>query len=84
VLGTAIGLAVALAFYAIHRWLPTTPSIEIVLTLVTPYCMYYAAEYFHFSGVLAVVCGGLLLSYLRNSMLSYQTRIQGYNTKHRG
>jgi monovalent cation/hydrogen antiporter len=79
VMGTLIGLAVGLIFYCIHRWLPTTPSIEIVLTLVTPYCMYYAAEYFHFSGVLAVVSGGLFLSSKRHRMLTYQSRIQGVN-----
>src|SRR5687768_16940085 len=55
ILGTLIGLFVGLIFYYIHRWLPATPGIEIVLTLVTPYCMYYFAEHFHFSGVLAVV-----------------------------
>lgn len=79
VLGILIGLAVGLVFYAIHRWLPVTPSIEIVLTLVTPYCMYYAAEHFHFSGVLAVVSGGLFLSSKRQSMLSYISRIQSVN-----
>jgi CPA1 family monovalent cation:H+ antiporter len=79
VMGTLIGLAVGVIFYAIHRWLPTTPSIEIVLTLLTPYCMYYFAEHFHFSGVLAVVSGGLLLSHHRNNFLSYESRIQGVN-----
>src|SRR6218665_485743 len=59
IVGVLIGLLVGLIFYGIHRWLPTTPSIEIVLTLITPYCMYYFAEYFHYSGVLAVVSGGL-------------------------
>ncbi|WP_041951894.1 Na+/H+ antiporter [Spirosoma spitsbergense] len=78
-MGIGIGLLVGAFFYAIHRWLPTTTSIEIVLTLVTPYCMYYAAEHFHFSGVLAVVSGGLLLSNKRQSMLTYQSRIQGIN-----
>jgi Na+/H+ antiporter len=78
-MGTLIGLFVGLIFYAIHRWLPTTPSIEIVLTLVTPYCMYYFAEHFHFSGVLAVVSGGLFLSSKRQSMLNYQSRIEGVN-----
>jgi len=78
-MGTLIGLLVGLIFYGFHRWLPTTPSIEIVLTLVTPYCMYYFAEYFHFSGVLAVVSGGLFLSSKRQSMLTYQSRIQGFN-----
>jgi CPA1 family monovalent cation:H+ antiporter len=78
-MGTLIGLLIAFVFYAIHRWLPTTPGIEIVLTLVTPYCMYYAAEHFHFSGVLAVVSGGLLLSSLRQRMLTYRSRIEGVN-----
>lgn len=79
VLGILIGLAIGFIFYGIHRWLPTTTSIEIILTLVTPYCMYYAAEYFHFSGVLAVVSGGLLLSGKRQSMLNYRSRIEGIN-----
>ncbi len=79
VLGIAVGVGIGLVFYAVHRWLPTTPSIDIVLTLVTPYCMYYAAEHFHFSGVLAVVSGGLFLSSKRSTMLSYQSRIQGVN-----
>lgn len=79
VMGTLIGLAIGFIFYAIHRWLPTTSSIEIVLTLITPYCMYYAAEYFHFSGVLAVVAGGLLLSNKRQTMLSYRSRLESVN-----
>lgn len=79
VMGIVIGLAVAMIFYYIHRLLPTTTSIEIVLTLVTPYCMYYAAEHFHFSGVLAVVSGGLLLSHRRQRMLNYRSRIEGIN-----
>ena len=79
VMGIAVGLLVAFVFYAIHRWLPTTPSIEIILTLVTPYCMYYVAEHFHFSGVLAVVSGGLFLSSRRQRLLNVQSRIQGVN-----
>ncbi|HEV8271004.1 MAG TPA: Na+/H+ antiporter [Chitinophagaceae bacterium] len=79
VMGTLIGVVIGFIFYTIHRWLPTTPSIEIILTLVTPYCMYHAAEYFHFSGVLAVVSGGLLLSSKRQSMLNYRSRIEGIN-----
>jgi CPA1 family monovalent cation:H+ antiporter len=41
--------------------------------------MYYFAERFHFSGVLAVVSGGLLLSSKRQEMLTYQGRVQGSN-----
>jgi monovalent cation/hydrogen antiporter len=79
IMGTVIGLLIALFFYAIHRYLPTTPAIDIVLSFVTPYCMYYVAERFHFSGVLAVVSGGLLLSSKRQTMLSYLSRLQGSN-----
>ncbi|MGD9561221.1 MAG: Na+/H+ antiporter [Pyrinomonadaceae bacterium] len=79
VFGVLIGLAVGVIFYLIHRFLPVTTSIEIVLSLVTPYCMYYAAENFHYSGVLAVVSGGLFLSSKRAKMLSYRTRIEAVN-----
>ena len=78
-MGIAIGLIVGAIFYSIHRWVAPTPSIEIVLTLVTPYCMYYAAEHFHFSGVLAVVSGGLFLSGRSQEMLNYKSRIEGVN-----
>ena len=33
IMGTLIGLLIGLIFYGIHRWLPTTASIEIILTL---------------------------------------------------
>ncbi|MDF7815619.1 Na+/H+ antiporter [Hymenobacter sp. YC55] len=79
VLGTLIGVALGFLFYAIHRWLPTTPSMDVALTLVTPYSMYYMAEHFHYSGVLAVVSGGLLLSSKRNTMLTYRSRIESVN-----
>jgi Na+/H+ antiporter len=79
VMGILIGLAVALVFYAIHRWLPTTTNIDIVLTFITPYAMYMAAEEFHFSGVLAVVSGGLFLSARRQSIFSNQSRLKGIN-----
>lgn len=78
-MGIAIGLAVGFVFYSVHRLLPIPPRIEIIMTFVTPYCMFYAAEHFHFSGVLAVVSGGLLLSSKRQQMLSYRSRIQSEN-----
>jgi monovalent cation/hydrogen antiporter len=78
-MGILIGLLVGLIVYSVHRWLPTTTSMDIVLTLITPYWMYYAAEHFHYSGVLAVVSGGLFLSAKRQRMLSYQSRIQSVN-----
>lgn len=78
-MGTIIGLAVGIIFYSIHRWLPTTPSIDIILTLLTPYCMYYFAEHFHYSGILAVVSGGLFLANRRQRILSYESRMRRAN-----
>jgi CPA1 family monovalent cation:H+ antiporter len=79
VLGIACGIAVALVYYAIHRWLPTTPNIDIVLTLTAPYVMYIAAESVHVSGVLSVVSGGLFLSYRSHRILSHRSRLRGAN-----
>ena len=79
IMGTLIGLAIAFIVYSIHRYLIRSSNVEIVLTLVTPYLMYYFAEHFHFSGVLAVVSGGLFLSSKRQLMLTYVSRVQGVN-----
>lgn len=75
-MGILIGLFIAHIFYAIHRWLPTTPSINTAFTFMTPYFMYIAAEHFHYSGVMAVVSGGLFLSYRSHEIFDHQTRIQ--------
>lgn len=79
VMGIAVGIGVALVFYAVHRWLPTTTNIDVILTLLTPYAMYMVAESFKVSGVLAVVSGGLFLSYRRTTILTHSSRLQGLN-----
>ncbi len=76
-LGIAVGLGVACVFYAIHRWLPTTTRISILLTFMAPYIMYIVAEEFHVSGVMAVVSGGLFLSNQSHVILNHSSRIQG-------
>ncbi|MFC0426231.1 Na+/H+ antiporter [Chryseobacterium scophthalmum] len=62
-MGVVVGIAVAHIFYAIHRFLPTTPAIDAALTVMTPYVLFLSAEHFHFSGVMAVVSGGLFMSF---------------------
>lgn len=62
-MGIVIGLIGANIMYCIHRFLPTTPAIDAALTVMTPYILFLAAEQFHFSGVMAVVSGGLFMSY---------------------
>lgn len=77
IMGVLTGLAVAVVFYAIHRWLPTTPNVDILLTFIAPYVMYIVAEKMHFSGVLAVVSGGLFLSVRNNVILDFSSRLRG-------
>lgn len=62
-MGIVVGLAGAYIMYAVHKFLPTTPAIDAALTVMTPYILFLAAEHFHFSGVMAVVSGGLFMSY---------------------
>ena len=62
-MGIVVGLVGAHIMYAIHRFLPTTPAIDAALTVMTPYILFLAAEQFHFSGVMAVVTGGLFISW---------------------
>ncbi|MBO9592627.1 MAG: Na+/H+ antiporter [Niabella sp.] len=74
--GIAIGLAVALVFYLLHRWLPTDVNIDLVFTLLAPYAMYLAAESIHVSGVLAVVSGGLFLSTHQHRIMNSSSRLR--------
>ena len=78
-MGIIAGVAIAFFIYIVHKFLPTTPSIDTAMTIISPYIMYIAAEHFHFSGVLAVVSGGLFLSYRSNEIFTYNSRIQAYS-----
>ena len=75
--GVGVGLLIAGVFYVLHRWMPTTANMDIILSIITPYFMYIIAEKLHVSGVLAVVSGGLFLSQRRNVIFSYRSRFQG-------
>ncbi len=74
-LGIAIGVIIATIIYFIHRFFPTTPAVDAALTLVSPYVMYLTAEHFNVSGVLAVVSGGLFLSFRAHQIFSYESRL---------
>lgn len=77
--GLGIGLLIGWIFMKVHKYLPTDTNMDIVLTLVTPYIIYLAAEEVHSSGVLAVVSGGLFLSNKRHLFLSSASRLHGVN-----
>lgn len=77
--GIVVGVAVGFLFGALLKIIPTNSNIDTVITLIVPYIMYVGAEHFHFSGVLAVVAGGLLMSYNSHCYLSHTSRIQSGN-----
>jgi len=62
-MGVVVGLAGAHVMYVIHRFLPTSAAIDTTLTIMTPYILFLSAEHFHYSGVMAVVSGGLFMSF---------------------
>lgn len=62
-MGIVVGLVGANIMYVIHRFLPTTPAIDAALTVMTPYILFLGAEQYHYSGVMAVVSGGLFISW---------------------
>ena len=74
-----MGIASGLVFGKFLRHIPSNSNIDTVITLIVPYVMYVAAEHFHFSGVLAVVAGGLVMSYNSHCYLSHTSRIQAGN-----
>ena len=75
-MGIGIGLAIGYIIYGIHHYFPTTPAIDTSITLISPYVMYIVAEHFHFSGVLAVVTGGLFLGFRSQDYFGYESRLQ--------
>lgn len=78
-MGVAVGIALAFIIFWVHRLLPTDASIDTAITLISPYIMYLVAERFHFSGVMAVVSGGLFLSYRSHLIFTYDTRLNAYS-----
>jgi len=75
--GVGIGLLLGWFFIQAHKRLPTDAPSDIALTLIEPYFMYWIAEQFHSSGVLAVVAGGLLMSGQRLTFLNSTSRVRG-------
>jgi len=76
--GATIGLAIGYGIYLIHKKFICDPVIEVTLTLLTPFASYLLSEYFHFSGVIAVVTTGLYLSFRSDAIFTHQSRIMAY------
>uniref|UniRef100_UPI0028F14510 cation:proton antiporter n=1 Tax=Capnocytophaga leadbetteri TaxID=327575 RepID=UPI0028F14510 len=76
--GTLIGLAVAWVMRKLHKFLPTDANVDIILTLIAPYIMYIVANEVGASGVLAVVAGGMYMSFHLTSILAASTSNKGW------
>src|SRR5260221_8392726 len=74
--GILVGLVAGWLGEQFHKRVDDAP-IEITVSLLTPFVAYLAAERFGFSGVLAVVTGGLYLGMRMPELLSFRTRLRG-------
>jgi monovalent cation/hydrogen antiporter len=76
--GVGVGFLVGYLMYLIHKNFICDPTIEVTLTLLTPFASYLLAEHFNVSGVLAVVTTGLYLSFRSGEILTNESRIKAY------
>jgi CPA1 family monovalent cation:H+ antiporter len=74
--GIAYGLVVAVVIGRVRRFI-RDPSIQILVTLITPFIAYVPAEELHFSGVLATVVTGTYLGTRAEGMLQPASRVSG-------
>lgn len=74
--GILAGAVVGFIFVFAHKKIHNNAIVETSLTLLSPFLAYSLAERFHTSGVLAVVCTGLLISWRAPEIFSSQTRLQ--------
>lgn len=62
--GIVVGIVIALLMINFRRWLNrqdlTAYNAQNLLFLITPFFIYFVAEEMHVSGILAVVCAGLM------------------------
>lgn len=66
-IGGLIGAGIGIAVTQVMRHVDD-PTIEVALTMITAYGSFFAAEHFHYSGVIAVVVASMLCG-------NYATRI---------
>ena len=74
--GIFAGVVIGYIFIQIHKKITHNVVVETSLTLLAPYIAYLSAEKLHVSGVLSVVCAGLMLTWRAPEIFSYQTRMR--------
>jgi len=74
--GIAIGVVLGFGFVRLYPLLKD-PEIEILSTFMLSFTSYLLAEAVHGSGVLAVVCAGLIVGHHSHRLFSATARIRG-------
>jgi len=74
--GVAYGLVVAFVIGRVRRYV-RDPSVQILVTLITPFVAYVPAEELNVSGVLATVVTGVYLGTRTEGMLQAASRVSG-------
>jgi CPA1 family monovalent cation:H+ antiporter len=74
--GIAYGLVVAVVIGRVRRFV-RDPSIQILVTLITPFVAYVPAEQLNVSGVLATVVTGVYLGTRTEGVLQAASRVSG-------
>ena len=73
--GIAFGLAVGWLFGRLRRW-ADEPSIDVTLSLLTPFAAYVPAEELHVSGVLAAVTAGVWIGHQSLGLSGPESRLR--------
>jgi len=73
--GILAGIAVG-AIIALLRRRLTDPPVEIIISLLTPFASYLAAEQLHVSGILSVVTTGLCLGWWSPRIMDPEVRVR--------
>lgn len=74
--GILAGILIGYAFVLLHKKITHNAVVETSLTLLAPYVAYLLAERLHISGVLSVVCAGLVVTWRAPEIFAYQTRMR--------
>lgn len=74
--GVLVGLAVGLGIVWLWRRLHDS-SVEITVSLLTPFAAYLPAEWLAVSGILAAVTAGLVVGWWEPRIMEPETRIRG-------
>lgn len=74
--GIAYGVAVALVIGRVRKYIKD-PSVQILVSLITPFVAYIPAEELNVSGVLATVVTGVYLGTRTEGMLQARSRVAG-------